>query len=202
MSSILSQNSSNFIQIKKIEYNDKFIDQTNFEEENDEYNELASSKSSDKKSSWFINLEKSLEKWEVYHSQGYSARKSENYTLAIDWYTKSLNMNPKYFKALFNRGFAFDKMNQFDKAIADYSKAIEVEPNNAYAYYNRAISYEKKGDIDKTLIDFTKAITLLPTKIDFYLNRAHVYRKIKEYPLAVRDYTEVIKYEKDNIKVF
>ena len=67
---------------------------------------------------------KKHEKWEVYHNQGYSARKKDNFPLAIEYYTKALNLNPKYFKAYFNRGFAYDKLGQYDKAIYDYSKAI------------------------------------------------------------------------------
>ncbi len=44
---------------------------------------------------------KSLEKWEAYHSQGYAARKKENFPLAIELYTKALTMNNKYFKVFF-----------------------------------------------------------------------------------------------------
>lgn len=144
---------------------------------------------------------KNLEKWEVFHAQGYAARKKENYSMAIDLYTNALSINPKYFKALFNRGFAYDKIGEYDRAILDYTKSLEVEPNNAYAYYNRAISYDKKGEIEKTLQDFTTAIKLLPTKIDFYLNRAYAFRKIKDYDMAIKDYSEVIKLDNNNNKV-
>jgi tetratricopeptide (TPR) repeat protein len=144
---------------------------------------------------------KNLEKWEVFHAQGYAARKKENYELAIDLYTNALVINPRYFKALFNRGFAFDKIGDYDKAVLDYTKAIEVEPNNAYAYYNRAISFDKKGELERTLEDFTTAIKLLPTKIDFYLNRAYAYRKIKDYEDAIKDYTEVIRLDNKYNKV-
>ena len=94
---------------------------------------------------------KKYEKWELYHNQGYSARKKDNFELAIEYYTKAINLNPNYFKAYFNRGFAYDKISQYDKAIKDYSKAIEINPNSAYAYYNRAISYDKKGELNHTL---------------------------------------------------
>ena len=65
---------------------------------------------------------KKYEKWEIYHNQGYSARKKDNFKLAIELYTKAINLNPKYFKAYFNRGFAYDKISQYDNAINDYTK--------------------------------------------------------------------------------
>ena len=125
------------------------------------------------------NAGRKYEKWEIFHNQGYDARKKENFPLAIEYYTKAIALHPKYFKAYFNRGFAYDKLGQYDNAINDYTKAIELNPNSAYSYYNRAISYDKKGDLKKTLEDFSTAIRLLPSKVDFYLNRAYTNRKLK-----------------------
>jgi tetratricopeptide (TPR) repeat protein len=196
-----SNQDENFIQVKKVEYNEKFSEQIE-EPGQDNRNNLKESFKEKIPSNLVLIIERQMELWEVYHSQGYAARKKENFQLAIEFYTKALNLHARYFKALFNRGFAYDKVGEYDKAIVDYTKAIELEPNNAYAYYNRAISFEKKCDIENTLADFTKAISLLPSKIDFYLNRAYVYRKMKDYNSAINDYTEVLRLDPRNIKAF
>jgi tetratricopeptide (TPR) repeat protein len=47
---------------------------------------------------------------EVFHAQGYAARKLSDYNKAINLYTKTLEIYPYHFKALFNRGFAYDKL--------------------------------------------------------------------------------------------
>lgn len=47
---------------------------------------------------------------EMYHSQGYAARKKGDYQTAIEFYSMALEIFPNHFKALFNRGFAFDKL--------------------------------------------------------------------------------------------
>ena len=47
---------------------------------------------------------------EVFHAQGYAARKQSDYNLAIQLYSKALDIYPYHFKALFNRGFAYDKL--------------------------------------------------------------------------------------------
>ena len=80
------------------------------------------------------------QKAEIFHSQGFEARKRGEYNKAIDLYTKAIEIMPSHFKAHFNRGFAYDKLGSYDLAIQDYSQALSIDPNNAYAYYNRGYS--------------------------------------------------------------
>lgn len=47
---------------------------------------------------------------ELLHSQGWEARKRQDFRLAIELYSKALEHNPLHFKAYFNRGFAYDKI--------------------------------------------------------------------------------------------
>jgi len=63
---------------------------------------------------------------------------------AIGAYTHAIQLDPRHFKAYFNRGFAHDKLGEFGKAIHDYSQALTIEPNNAYAFYNRGISRDRR----------------------------------------------------------
>lgn len=126
---------------------------------------------------------------ELLHSQGYAARKKGDYNLAINYYTKALEVLPSHFKALFNRGFAYDKIGEYDKAINDYTNAIEIDPQNAFTYYNKGISLDRKGDYDEAIWFFSKAIDLEPKKADFYHNRGFAYRKKKNYHKAIEDYT-------------
>jgi tetratricopeptide (TPR) repeat protein len=46
----------------------------------------------------------------MYHSQGWEARKRQDFKGAIELYSKALELNPQHFKAYFNRGFAYDKV--------------------------------------------------------------------------------------------
>lgn len=118
---------------------------------------------------------------EMFHSQGYNARKKGDYHMAIDFYSKALEALPTHFKALFNRGFAFDKIGEFDLAINDYSRAILIDPKNAFTYYNKGISLDRKGDFDEAIASFTKAIELEPSKADFYHNRGFAFRKKRDF---------------------
>jgi len=67
-----------------------------------------------------------------HHQRGFALRKQGKYAEAVMEYSKSLEIRPNSFKALFNRGFALDKLQRFTEAIDDYSKAVEIDPENPY----------------------------------------------------------------------
>jgi tetratricopeptide (TPR) repeat protein len=86
-------------------------------------------------------------------------------------YTRAIELEPRHFKALFNRGFSHDKLGQYAEAIADYSAALQVEPRNAYAFYNRGITYDRMGEYANAVDDFTCAIAIDDSNADFFHNR-------------------------------
>jgi len=139
---------------------------------------------------------------EWLHAQGFEARKRGDFPLAIDCYTKALEIFPNHFKALFNRGFAYDKMGEFNLAIEDYTKAIKLDPKNAYAYYNRGISLDRKNQYDDAIKNFTIAISLEPKKADFHHNRGFAYRKKKNFQQAIIDYTRAIELDAGHFKAY
>lgn len=138
---------------------------------------------------------------EKLYTLGYEARKVGNYKNAISYYSKAIEKNPKFFKAIFNRGFAFDKTGEYDKAISDYSKALEIEPKNAFVYYNRGISMDKLQRFDDAIYNFSMAITLDPSKADFYHNRGFAFRKKLDYEKAIQDYSKAIEIYPKHFKV-
>ena len=138
---------------------------------------------------------------EKYHSMGYEARKKGDYKAAIAFYSRAIEISPKYFKAYFNRGFAYDKFTDYENAVKDYTMALELEPRNAFVYYNRGISLDKLDRYDEAIYNFTMAVELEPDKADFYHNRGFAYRKKLEYEKAILDYSKAIELSPDHFKV-
>jgi dipeptidyl aminopeptidase/acylaminoacyl peptidase len=90
-------------------------------------------------------------------SKGIQSLDSDNIDEAISFFSKAIEINPKYFKAYLNRGNAYRRKGQFDQAILDYNKTLEINPKSAEAHYHRAIAQCLKKEYDKSWQDINKA---------------------------------------------
>ena len=59
-----------------------------------------------------------------YFERGIKKQLEQNYQDAIEDFTKSIKLNPKYFEAYFNRGFSKSALDNIQDAIGDLTKAI------------------------------------------------------------------------------
>jgi TonB family protein len=95
----------------------------------------------------------------------YRKRADENvgkgeYALAVNDYSKAIELNPKEVSVYLNRGLAHYNQKNYDLATADYDKAIELNPKDSMLYFNRGNSFEKMGNLQKAAVDYQKAFEL------------------------------------------
>ena len=129
---------------------------------------------------------------EAYYNSGWAYTKGGKYTLAIENFTKAIDLNPNYVEAYYNRGAAYNAKDEFDHAIEDYNTALMLKPKVAEVYYNRGTVYDKKGEPDRAIVDFNTAIKL---KSDFalaYNSRGGSYGKKGEHNRSIADFTKAI----------
>ena len=102
---------------------------------------------------------------DAYNDRGLIYGKKSEYDVAISYFSKAIEINPKLSKAYNNRGIAYYFNGQYDQAISDFSRAIEINPRDALAYANRGEAYFSKKEYDKAWNDVSKA-QVLGYKID------------------------------------
>jgi tetratricopeptide (TPR) repeat protein len=132
-----------------------------------------------------------------YFDRGIQQYKAENYDLAIDYLSRTIEIDPNYRDAYFNRARAYRGLGEFKLAIADYSKAIELEPSAA-AYNNRGNAYRYLGDFKQAIADFNTAIEIRPDYALAYSNRGDAHLGAGEIEQAFADYERAIELEPDN----
>jgi len=79
-----------------------------------------------------------------YH-KGWDAERHDKYKKAIEYYTKAIELNPKYADAYFERGFNKLQLKKYNEAIVDYTKAIELYPNDRFYLSRGCANYELKN---------------------------------------------------------
>ena len=117
--------------------------------------------------------------------------------MAMEAYSRVIELNPNNPNAYNNRGVAYNARGDFDRAVEDYTKVIELNPDDAIAYNNRGGVYYLKGEYDSAIVDFSKAIELNPDYAIAYNNRGVAYHLKKEYDSAIEDYTKAIELNPD-----
>jgi len=70
----------------------------------------------------------------------------QNYSAAIDWYKKALDLDPQYEIALANMGNCYAELKQYDEALKIYQKILQINPNNQQARSNIEITNKILGE--------------------------------------------------------
>ena len=132
-----------------------------------------------------------LEEIDIYFLQANDSLDNGQVSLAIDKYTRVIEIDPSNSVAYNNRGIAYRQAADLEKAIGDYTKAIQVKPNYREAYTNRALAFLDLGDYEAAIVDCTKAIELDPTFWYAYSNRGLAFWAMGNQQAALEDYAHV-----------
>ena len=81
-----------------------------------------------------------------YYEQGEFALRVKKWDRAIEFFTRSVQDNPKFFVAYHNRAIAYSRKGEYDKSIQDLKKATQLNPDYPDAYGLMGLVYEIKKD--------------------------------------------------------
>jgi tetratricopeptide (TPR) repeat protein/S1-C subfamily serine protease len=114
--------------------------------------------------------------------------------LAIQLFTKAIQLNSKYEYAYFMRAMTYEQIKEFQKSLSDYDKAILLDSQNFSAYYNRAnLKAGKLGDVPGAIVDYNQAIIINPRFSEAYNNRAVLKaERLNDVQGAITDYDQAI----------
>ena len=87
-----------------------------------------------------------------------SGMDSKQYDIAVEYYTKVLEINPQNAEAYAKRGNAKYLLGKYKDAVKDYTKALEIDPNRENAYYNRGLAKANLKAYDDVIEDYNKEL--------------------------------------------
>ena len=134
---------------------------------------------------------------QFYNDEGIKKYKNGDYNGAILDYNKSIELDPNYSIAIYNRGLSKYELEDYLEAIKDFDKAIELGYKNPNLYSTRGLCNYKIKDYYEFLWDYDKAIELDPNVAFYYVNRG-VAKEMTSNPYgAITDYSEAISINPD-----
>lgn len=106
-----------------------------------------------------------------YYRRGVQYHNDGKYNMALEFYSKAIELKPDYLDAYFGRGSVYSLMssplnqyvgikNTYSEAIADYDRVINLKIDYMDAYFYRAMALIEVGDYDRAVLDLTKTIEM------------------------------------------
>lgn len=94
----------------------------------------------------------------LYIDRGNAYLNYGEYSLAIDNFTKAIELDSENAVAFNNRGYAHSLNGELNLAIADLDRALTIDPDYGMAYNNRGETFRQLGDIDGAISDYRASI--------------------------------------------
>ena len=139
---------------------------------------------------------------EELHDAAYQFMKSENFSDAIDTYSKILELQPKDEQALLNRAIAYTQVDRFDQALWDLDSFLMLNPNNKKALNGKAfilekldcISYKKCGPLESLRI-LEELLESDPTNNELVNQRNFVLTKVPSFYVRATDGDYIVRFQ-------
>jgi tetratricopeptide (TPR) repeat protein len=124
---------------------------------------------------------------DAFFSRGWFYHMAGKLQLALEDYTKALEIDTQHASAYYNRGLVSVMLKRYEPAVEDFSEVIKLQPKAIDAYCNRGNAYFRSGQTQLALQDFNAALRLKPDDPDLLYNRGMVYAAMGEKSKALAD---------------
>ena len=111
----------------------------------------------------------------------------QQFTPALELYSKVLDLDTGHFDALVSRGVIYSKTKDYRKATEDFRKAQEIAPERAGSYYGLAELHYNRRQFNKAIKNYNLALERDDQLAEAYCRRGLSYYYLKNYKVAFHD---------------
>lgn len=94
-------------------------------------------------------------------------------------FKKSIEKDPKYYKAHYNLGYIYLIQDKPNMALAEFKLAVKYKDDFAYGYYNMGCAYLKLKKYRDARYNFFRAMDLKGDDPAIYYNLAYTFKMLK-----------------------
>ena len=129
--------------------------------------------------------------WLQLKELGNNQFKNQNYSSAIDYYTRGIQMNPSEPVLYSNRATCFKCQGRYKESVADYQRAIQLSPRNTKNLKKLSSVYILTGNFGEATLLLQKCCNLEPE------NSSHYY-ELNKVKKMVEDFEKINELVKEN----
>ncbi|TRY92578.1 hypothetical protein DNTS_020495 [Danionella cerebrum] len=122
----------------------------------------------------------SLNSDELESLEGNNHMKEENYSCAVECYTKAIELDQRNAVYYCNRAAAHSKLGNYTEATGDCERAIAIDPSYSKAYGRMGLALTSMSKYPEAISYFNKALALDPDNDTYKSNLKIAEQKQKE----------------------
>ncbi len=107
-----------------------------------------------------FELEQPVEFYKVYLNRAVANTNLQEYELAIEDLTKSIELNSTNASAYHSRGMVYYELKDYELAVNDFRQAIDLSHDNPVTFFNLGMSYYRLEEKERACPYFHKACSL------------------------------------------
>lgn len=111
----------------------------------------------------------------------------------IEFYQKTLEINPKHTDACNNIGIVFHNQSRLKEAVASFQKAVEIEPNFADAHYNLGNALTNSGKLQKAIESYKTCLAMNPDDAEVLSGLGIALGKYGDFDRAIECFCKAVK---------
>ncbi|XP_036377386.1 small glutamine-rich tetratricopeptide repeat-containing protein alpha [Megalops cyprinoides] len=115
-------------------------------------------------------------------TEGNDQMKVENFSAAVEFYSKAIEINPQNAVYYCNRAAAYSKLGNYAGAVQDCDLAIGIDPNYSKAYGRMGLALASLNKHTEAVSYYKKALDLDPENETYKSNLKIAEQKMKETP--------------------
>lgn len=146
--------------------------------------------------SFFIPTASAESEKEIF-DKGVRHFKESRYDLAVEEFTRLIEIAPENADAYKNRGVTYMKQEKFDLAIQDFEKAKALFPELKGLYSNLGVAWYYKKEYEKAIESYNTEIMLEPDHHVAYFNRALCLAELGRNQEALYDLAKTLEIKPD-----
>jgi tetratricopeptide (TPR) repeat protein len=128
----------------------------------------------------------------VLNGNGLALDSLGNHTHAIQYYDRSLAINPNDADALSNKGSALDDLGNHTQAIQYYDKALAINPNDTATLSNKGLALNYLGKHVDAISYYDKALAINPNDATILSNKGSALDDLGNHTQAIQYYDKAL----------
>ncbi|MFH0796598.1 MAG: fused MFS/spermidine synthase [Candidatus Omnitrophota bacterium] len=110
----------------------------------------------------------------------------DNFNKAMEYYKKSVYLDPDYSQGWFNAGSVLANQGKFPEAIEYYQKVLKIDPEFSLAYYSLGNIFSFQGRTQEAIAQYRQALKINPgllearDNLDLALSRGRIHPTRKQ----------------------